>query len=255
MLYRTWWTYKQKWIFFPWKPECCRCRRRYGCSSLPTSPAVCILTLPAETSADPASPLWASPRRALRLLARGGPLQLPAHKQPLLCKSPAMTHLAPRGRKRAVKSLILNRRRLDRVTPVLLYAWDGPGCLLHKRASGHRGNQWQTLECCRNVSPGTSRVLSSGHNPTEEKKSRGQRGHLWREKACSRNASDIRGKKKKNTYIGGEGKSFRTALQDVNGFSVGYPKRTQHSRPSTFGSLRLWFMCSYKQNSHRKALL
>lgn len=53
---------------------------------------------------------------------------------------------------------------------VLLYAWDGPGCLLHKKASGRRGNQWQRLEHCRNVSPGTSRAPSEGQNPTAESK-------------------------------------------------------------------------------------
>lgn len=50
-----------------------------------------VLTLLAEPSADPASPLSASPHRALQLLAQGGPLQLPAHKrQPEsapICKS------------------------------------------------------------------------------------------------------------------------------------------------------------------------
>lgn len=39
-----------------------------------------MLTLPAESSADPASLLSASPRRALQLLAQEGQLQLPAHK-------------------------------------------------------------------------------------------------------------------------------------------------------------------------------
>lgn len=53
---------------------------------------------------------------------------------------------------------------------VLLYAWDGPGCLLHKKASGRRGNQWQRLERCRNVSPGTSHAQSEGRNPTAERK-------------------------------------------------------------------------------------
>lgn len=46
----------------------------------PNNPGVCVLTLGDESSADPASPLLASPRRALQLLARGGQLQLPAHK-------------------------------------------------------------------------------------------------------------------------------------------------------------------------------
>lgn len=43
-------------------------------------PGVCVLTLGGESLVDPASPLSASPRRALQLLARGGQLQLPAHK-------------------------------------------------------------------------------------------------------------------------------------------------------------------------------
>lgn len=49
---------------------------------------VWILTLPAEHSADSASPLLGSPHRALQLLAQEGPLQLPAQqsKSAQICK-------------------------------------------------------------------------------------------------------------------------------------------------------------------------
>lgn len=43
-----------------------------------SSPEGGILTLPAEPSADSASPLVGSPHRALQLLAQEGPLQLSA---------------------------------------------------------------------------------------------------------------------------------------------------------------------------------
>lgn len=49
---------------------------------------------------------------------------------------------------------------------VLLYASDDPGCLLHKKAWAHKGNQWQRLEYFHNVSPDTFHVLSEGHSPT-----------------------------------------------------------------------------------------
>lgn len=55
------------------------------------TPGVSVLTLLAEPSANPASPLSASPHRALQLLAQEGPLQLPAHKRQSqsarICKS------------------------------------------------------------------------------------------------------------------------------------------------------------------------
>ena len=55
------------------------------------TPGVTVLTLLAEPSANPASPLSASPHTALQLLAQEGPLQLPAHKRQSqsarICKS------------------------------------------------------------------------------------------------------------------------------------------------------------------------
>lgn len=43
---------------------------------------------------------------------------------------------------------------------------DDPGCFWRRTAWDHRGNRWQRRGRCHNVSPGTSHVLSAGHNPT-----------------------------------------------------------------------------------------
>lgn len=82
----------------------------------------------------------------------------------------AITQLTPQGRNWVVKWLICSAF-LTVLNCVLLYAPDGPCCLLHKKAWGHKDNQWQRLECCRNVSPGTSHVLSEGRIPTARQKS------------------------------------------------------------------------------------
>lgn len=118
---------------------------------------VWILTLPTEHSADSASPLLGSPHRALQLLAQEGPLQLPAQqsKSAQICK--LLKYPNWQRRKWEVRSFI---HPVIQYNWLLLYAQDDPGCLLHKKASDHKDNQWQRLECCHSVSPGTSRVLS-----------------------------------------------------------------------------------------------